>query len=94
MKQIAIGLAALLACGLAVAKGGSHMTGGYVKKDGTYVAPHMQTDPNATKLDNYSTKGNYNPYTGKEGTVDPYKNGSAGANEVRPLGWPKKDAQN
>ena len=24
-------------------------------------------------LDNYSTKGNVNPYTGQAGTVDPYK---------------------
>jgi len=31
----------------------------------------MQTNPNSTKLDNYSTKGNVNPYTGKPGTVDP-----------------------
>lgn len=46
---------------------------GYTKKDGTYVAPHMRSSPNHTKLDNYSTQGNVNPYTGKEGTVDPYK---------------------
>jgi hypothetical protein len=46
---------------------------GYVKKDGTYVAPHHKTTPDGTKLNNYSTKGNYNPYTGKDGTVDPYK---------------------
>jgi len=46
---------------------------GYVKKDGTYVAPHMRSSPNSTKADNWSTKGNYNPYTGKEGTKDPYK---------------------
>lgn len=46
---------------------------GYVKKDGTYVAPHIRSSPNATKLDNYSTKGNVNPYTGRTGTVDPYR---------------------
>lgn len=46
---------------------------GYVKKDGTYVAPHHRTTHNGTKLDNYGTKGNVNPYTGKEGTVDPLK---------------------
>jgi len=38
-----------------------------------YVAPSYKTSPNKTKLDNYSTKGNYNPYTGKKGTVNPYK---------------------
>lgn len=46
---------------------------GYVTKGGTYVAPHYQTAPNSTKLDNYSSKGNTNPYTGKGGTVDPFK---------------------
>lgn len=50
----------------------SHVRG-YYKKDGTYVAPHVRTSPNQTKVDNYSTKGNYNPYTGKQGTKDPYK---------------------
>lgn len=38
-----------------------------------YVAPSYRTSPNKTKLDNYSTKGNYNPYSGKKGTVNPYK---------------------
>ena len=40
---------------------------GYTKKSGTYVAPHYRTDRNRTKLDNWSTKGNRNPYTGKKG---------------------------
>lgn len=40
---------------------------GYYKKDGTYVQPHYRSSPNSTKMDNYSTKGNINPYTGKEG---------------------------
>jgi len=46
---------------------------GYFRKDGTYVAPHYRTDPNNNAFDNYSTKGNVNPYTGQLGTVDPYK---------------------
>ena len=48
-------------------------TKGYTKKNGTYVAPHHKTKSNKSKHDNYSTKGNTNPYTGKKGTVDPYK---------------------
>ena len=44
---------------------------GYTRKDGTYVQPHHRSSPNGTKSDNYSAKGNANPYTGKEGTVDP-----------------------
>lgn len=35
---------------------------------GTYVNSYYKTSSNKTKLDNYSTKGNYNPYTGKKGT--------------------------
>lgn len=34
----------------------------------TYIQSYYKTSPNKTKLDNYSTKGNYNPYTGKWGT--------------------------
>lgn len=49
---------------------------GYTKKDGTYVAPHDRTQANHSKSDNWSTKGNVNPDTGKKGTKDP--------NEVKP----------
>ena len=45
---------------------------GYFKKDGTYVEPHYRSSPNERKDDNYSSKGNENPYTGKKGYVDPY----------------------
>lgn len=40
---------------------------GYLKSNGTYVQPYYKTTPNKTKIDNYSTKGNYNPFTGKTG---------------------------
>lgn len=45
---------------------------GYIRSDGTYVAPHVRSAPNRTTLDNYSTQGNVNPYTGQQGNVDPY----------------------
>ena len=45
---------------------------GYVKRDGTYVAPYYRSSPNSTPYDNYSTKGNVNPYTGQAGTRNPY----------------------
>lgn len=45
---------------------------GYTRKDGTYVAPHVRTAPNSTRTDNWSTRGNVNPYTGREGNKDPY----------------------
>jgi hypothetical protein len=40
----------------------------YVKKNGTYVQPAHRTSPDRTQRNNYSTKGNVNPYTGKRGT--------------------------
>ena len=46
---------------------------GYTRPNGTYVQPYHRTEANDNPYDNYSTKGNVNPYTGKEGTVDPYK---------------------
>lgn len=46
----------------------SHSVKGYTKRDGTHVAPSHATNPNGTRTDNYSHKGNVNPYTGKEGT--------------------------
>lgn len=43
----------------------------HITKDGTYVEGHYRSSPNNTTTDNYSTKGNTNPYTGQEGTVTP-----------------------
>jgi hypothetical protein len=46
----------------------SHAVRGYTKKNGTYVAPHRQSDPDHTQRNNYTTKGNVNPHTGAAGT--------------------------
>jgi len=62
-------LAVLLCASSALAK--DTYVNGYVKKDGTYVQPHYRAAPNSTTYDNYSTKGNINPYTWEKGTVDP-----------------------
>ena len=40
---------------------------GYTTKRGTYVQPYYRSSSNSVKYDNYSSKGNYNPYTGKKG---------------------------
>lgn len=48
---------------------------GYYRSNGTYVQPHYRSDSNDTKLDNWSTQGNVNPYTGQQGTKDPYSSG-------------------
>ena len=44
---------------------------GYYKNNGTYVPQHYRSNPNSTTNDNWSTKGNTNPYTGKKGTQNP-----------------------
>jgi hypothetical protein len=41
---------------------------GYTRSDGTYVSGYYRTESNSTNWDNYSTKGNVNPYTGDIGT--------------------------
>ena len=43
---------------------------GYFKSNGTYVQPHHRSDPDSSVSNNWSTKGNVNPYTGKAGTVN------------------------
>ena len=40
---------------------------GYTRSNGTYVQSHVRTMPNTTNWDNYSTKGNSNPFTGSTG---------------------------
>ena len=41
---------------------------GYTKSNGTYVQGHYRSSQNSTNHDNYSTSGNYNPYTGTTGS--------------------------
>ena len=41
---------------------------GYTRSDGTYVQPYTRSDSNQYKYDNYSSKGNSNPYTGQQGS--------------------------
>lgn len=48
--------------------GGVHYTAPHVTKNGTFVQGHMATNPNSTRNDNFSTRGNINPYTGQAGT--------------------------
>jgi len=57
--------------GSAASNAGETSVRGYTKKDGTYVAPHQRTTPDNTKGNNWSTKGNVNPHTGKPGTKEP-----------------------
>lgn len=43
----------------------------HVTKQGEVVQVHERTEPDRSKLNNWSTKGNTNPTTGKAGTKQP-----------------------
>jgi len=51
-----------------------HYVKPYTRRDGTYIEGHYRTNPNGTNRDNFSTEGNINPYTGKEGWIAPDNN--------------------
>jgi len=53
-----------------------HWVNGYTRSDGTYVRGHYRRDPDGNFFNNYSSKGNYNPYTGEKGyrSYDSYLN--------------------
>lgn len=60
---------------------------GYYRSNGTYVNSYERSDRNNTVTDNYSFKGNTNPYTGAVGnnyerhdTTSPYFNGTTNSN--------------
>ena len=40
---------------------------GYYRSSGTYVQPHYRSSPDSNPYNNWSSRGNYNPYTGKKG---------------------------
>ncbi len=66
MKNLIITLVFILVSSFSFSQ--SVWVNGYTKSNGTYVQSHYRTAPNNTVNDNYSTKGNINPYTGKKGT--------------------------
>lgn len=71
MRTTRIALVALLALCAASDAFAQQRTQGYVRRDGTYVAPSYRSAPNTSRYDNYSTRGNSNPYTGQRGNVSP-----------------------
>jgi len=51
----------------------NHRVRGYVTRGGVYVQPHRATNPDRSRLNNYSSRGNYNPYTGRAGSKNPFR---------------------
>lgn len=64
-------LALPLFLALAAQAASDHPVKGRITKDGTYVAPTRATNPNRTQADNYGSRPNVNPATGKSGTRTP-----------------------
>lgn len=65
MKRIIIATALATVATSAVA---DQYVRGHTRSNGTYVAPHYRSSPNSSRYDNYSSQGNYNPYTGQQGS--------------------------
>jgi len=42
-----------------------------INSNGNYVGGHHRTTPNNTQYDNYGSRGNYNPYSGRTGSRSP-----------------------
>jgi hypothetical protein len=78
MRWAIFAFAAILAgavVGTTVAEAGDTYVRGYYRSNGTYVQPHMRSAPDGNRFNNWSTRGNVNPYTGQAGTKSPYGQG-------------------
>ena len=68
----------IVSCTISVTYGQRHVKVRGYYRNGTYVRPYYRTAPNSTNRDNFSTRGNVNPYTGKRGWIRPDNNASSG----------------
>jgi len=64
---------------------------GYNRRDGTYVQPYTRSTPNNSYNDNYSVRGNQNPYTGAYGTQSPTYNDRTPSSNRQNYGTPMYD---
>ncbi len=69
MKTLLATVALIASTGAALA---DTYVNGYMRRDGTYVAPHYRTNPDSNRFNNYSSQGMTNPYTGQRGTTNNY----------------------
>ena len=69
MKKLLITIAVVLSFSVSYA---DQYVNGHFRSNGTYVSPYYRSTPDSNPWNNYSTKGNINPYTGKQGTKNPY----------------------
>jgi hypothetical protein len=46
-----------------------HNVSSYTRNDGTHVASHYRSNRDGARNNNWTTQGNINPHTGKNGTI-------------------------
>jgi len=86
MKKTALFLAAFLC--IAQSALADRYVNGYTRSDGTVVQGHWRSGPDSSYNNNYSTRGNTNPYTGQSGTQPPTWNDRTPQNNIRSYGDP------
>lgn len=62
----------LLALVVGTSASAADLVRGYVRGNGTYVAPHYRSTSDGTRANNWSSTGNSNPYTGEKGSSNPW----------------------
>ncbi|XOK60595.1 hypothetical protein ACJ7K1_29455 [Paenibacillus elgii] len=67
-KLILLMMSAVLALSFAGSASAATKVKSYTKKSGTHVQSHNRSNKDKSFKNNWSTKGNTNPYTGKKGT--------------------------
>jgi hypothetical protein len=66
-----LGLGFILALGTSAAFAQTYVNP-HVRRDGTFVEGHFRTAPDRNPYNNYSSQGNFNPYSGTPGRRDPF----------------------
>lgn len=74
MKKLAVVISTVVMGALAGLAHADQYVNGYIKQDGTYVQGYTRSTPDSSYNNNYSTRGNMNPYTGSYGSNSPTYN--------------------
>lgn len=69
MKKIFIGILIIIATFFLTSKSALAYVRvrSYTRSNGKYVSPYYRSNSNSYRWDNYSSRGNINPWTGKKG---------------------------